>query len=255
MNSLQDAFNFSGRTALVTGGSKGIGRSVVMGLAQLGAQVVYTCRKQDDSARSLQTWAQEAGYNVSNLICDSLDPHAYPSFFSRFQTISSALDILVNNVGDVLRRSSFLDSDDQLWQDTLNINLLSTVRMTKAMLPLLIQSDHAVIINVSSIAAKSSGAPDSLHYGVSKAALDTLTIGLAKELGEKGIRVVGVGPSAIDTDFQTRHSSESRLQKVVAQTPLGRIGLPDEVANTILFLASSAANYISGDTVMITGGR
>ncbi|MBP9853714.1 MAG: SDR family oxidoreductase [Candidatus Omnitrophica bacterium] len=243
------------KTVLVTGGSKGIGREVVKKLASARNKVFFTFRKNDDAVKGLLSWGKKNKYFVQGVASDAVDPDSYPVLFKNIQKETKSLDILVNNVGDVLRRSSFEESDEQLWNDAFQINVFSTLRATKIFLPLLKKSKSPVIVNVSSIAGRSSGAGDSLHYGVSKAAVDTLTVGWARELGKYGIRVVGVAPSAIDTDFQRKHSSPERLKKIIDQTPLGRIGTPEEVAEIIAFLCSERAAYISGDTVYITGGR
>lgn len=242
--------SFSGKSVLVTGGSKGIGLACVTAFAEAGARVFFTYRKDDSSVAAL------AERGVTGYPSDATDAKAVTALASDIaQATGGTLDVLVNNVGDAVRRSSFADSDDALWQASLDVNLMSAIRTTRAFLPLLKASATGVVVNMSSIAGTTTGAGDSLHYGVAKAALDTFTRGLAREMTGTQVRVVGVAPSAIDTDFQTRHSSPDRLQKIVDQTPLGRVGTAEEVAETVLFLASDKAGYISGDTVMLTGGR
>lgn len=246
--------SFSGKSVLVTGGSKGIGLACVKAFAAEGARVFYTYRKDDGSVAALSKWA--AGREVAGFRSDATDDASVTALAGDIgKATGGALDVLVNNVGDAVRRSSFADSDDALWQASLDVNLMSAVRTTRAFLPLLKASAAGVIVNMSSIAGTTTGAGDSLHYGVAKAALDTFTKGLAREMKGTRVRVVGVAPSAIDTDFQARHSSPDRLRKIVDQTPLGRVGTAEEVAETVLFLASDKAGYISGDTVMLTGGR
>ncbi len=253
-NNYLDHFDYSSRTALVTGASKGIGRATVMNLALLGATVFFTYRSDDESVKTLLDWAVEGNHNVRGIQCDHADKNAYKNLESEI-TKDGRLDILVNNVGDVLRRSSFEDSDDDLWMDTLNVNMMATIRTTKLCLRLLKQSDSAVVVNVSSISGISGGGGDSLHYATSKGAMNTFTKGLAKEFTKIGIRVNGVAPSAIDTNFQEKHSSKERLDRIVSGTPMGRIGKAEEVADVITYLASGAASYVSGETVVISGGR
>jgi 3-oxoacyl-[acyl-carrier protein] reductase len=246
--------SFAGKTVLVTGGSKGIGLACVRAFAEAGATVFYTFRDEDQSVAELKAWAK--GRDVAGCRSDATDAAAVTALVDGIGAATGgALDVLVNNVGDAVRRSSFADSDDALWTASLEVNLMSAVRMTRAFLPLLKASPAGVVVNMSSIAGTTTGAGDSLHYGVAKAALDTFTKGVAREMAGTPVRVVGVAPSAIDTDFQTRHSSPDRLQKIVDQTPLRRVGTAEEVAETVLFLASDKASYISGDTVMLTGGR
>lgn len=249
-----DRLDVQSKTVLVTGGSKGIGRATAENFAALGARVMITYR-HDAAATSLKNWAASGGFDVATVKCDGADAASYPALAAAVRSWTDSLDVLVNNVGGVVRRSSFAESDDDLWREAFDLNLLSAVRATRALLPLLAQSANAVVINVSSIAAATGGPGDSLHYGAAKAALDVFTRGLAKELKGHGIRVVGVAPSAIDTEFQRQHSSPERLKRIISETPVGRIGVANEVADTIVFLAASTGGFINGCTVMITGGR
>ena len=249
-------FDFTDRLVLVTGGSKGIGRACVELFALGGADVLFTYRRKDNSVDVLLEWAGTTSGKVTGLRSDALvakDRKTLHKFVEDRE--GGHLDILVNNVGDAIRRSSFEQSDEVLWQRSFDINLGTATSLTRAFLPMLKKSAGGVVVNISSIAGKTTGAGDSLHYGVSKAALDTFTVGLAREVKGTNLRIVGVAPSAIDTDFQVRHSSDNRLHKIIEQTPLGRIGTAKEVANVVGFLASDLASYISGVVVPITGGR
>ncbi|MFM2130548.1 MAG: hypothetical protein RL477_2094 [Pseudomonadota bacterium] len=244
-----------GQKVLVTGGSRGIGRACVETFSGLGCDVRFTYLRDDKSADAVVAAARGRGESVAAIRLDAADPAAYAGLGDAVKNALGGLDILVNNVGDAVRRSSFADSDDKLWTDSLDLNLLSAVRAVRALRGLLLESKGGVIVNMSSIAAFTTGAGDSLHYGVAKAALNTFTTGLAREFAGTSLRVVGVAPSAIDTDFQTRHSSPDRLAKVVAQTPLGRVGTAQEVAWTVAMLASPRSGYVSGAILPVTGGR
>lgn len=244
-----------GRRVLVTGGSRGIGRACVTLFATCGARVAFTYRNDDKSAESLVSWGRDRSAVVDAVRADAADAATYDRVADAVSSRLGGLDILVNNVGDAIRRSSFAQSDDALWMDSLTINLLSAVRATRALHSLLVASDAGVVVNISSIAATTTGAGDSLHYGVAKAALNTFTLGLAREFAGTSVRSVGVTPSAIDTDFQKRHSSAERLEKIVAQTPSGRIGTADEVAWAVALLASPHSAYINGAILPVTGGR
>ncbi len=175
---------------------------------------------------------------------------------------------MINNVGDVIARTSFHNSSIDLWDKTINLNLMSAVRTTHTLLPLLLKAtpkDESrnlynkipVVINISSIASRAGGSGDSLHYGVAKAALNIFTSGLAREFSryDFGIRVVGIAPSIVATDFQKRNSTKKRIKQIVDLTPLRRIASAEEIANYALFVASEKASYLSGDTIFVTGGR
>lgn len=244
-----------GRRVLVTGGSRGIGRACVTLFATCGARVAFTYRNDEQAAENLVLWARDRSFAVDAVRADAADLATYDRLADAVSSRLGGLDILVNNVGDAIRRSTFAQSDDALWMDSLTVNLLSSVRATRALRSLLVASDAGVVVNISSIAATTTGAGDSLHYGVAKAALNTFTLGLAREFAGTPVRSVGVTPSAIDTDFQKRHSSTERLEKIVAQTPSGRIGTADEVAWTIALLASPRSAYINGAILPVTGGR
>ena len=249
---IEKVFDFTGKNVVVTGGTKGIGRSIVRSFISLNAKVFTTYRKED---KSVQTIKNECDSDLELKRLDATSSGSASDLFNWLNNRVSNIDVLINNVGDALKRSSFKNSDVALWQSCFAVNFFSTVDHCHKLFPLLNSANGSVIINVSSIAGKTSGAGDSLHYGVSKAALDCFTKGLAKEWGKYNIRVNGVAPNAIDTEFQRRLSSDKRIKNIIEQTPLSRIGTTDEVASVVVFLSSNLASYISGETVMITGGR
>jgi len=248
-------FNLSGKTALVTGGSKGIGRAITIILAEAGAKVFFTYRNNDQNIKGLKAIADKLSLKIEGFQSDATNLEDCQKLVSIIEERGGRLHCLVNNVGDVISRTSFEESEIKLWEECININLMTAVRVTKLLLPFLKKTGGASIINVSSIAGQTGGSGDSLHYGVTKSALNTFTMGLAREMKQNGIRVNAIAPSIIDTDFQKKHSTAKRLKKIIEQTPVGRIGTPDEVANCVLFLASEAASYVSGEIMVISGGR
>jgi len=150
-----------------------------------------------------------------------------------------------------------MDSTDELWKKSIDLNLMSTVRSTLILSKKLTNSRSAVVVNISSIAGRAGGSGDSLHYGVAKGAVNVLTSGLAREFRKKkfNIRVIAIAPSIVDTDFQKRHSSKKRLKTIINQTPIKRIAQPEEIARLAFWLSLPESNYISGDTIYVTGGR
>jgi 3-oxoacyl-[acyl-carrier protein] reductase len=243
------------RKILVTAGSRGIGRAVVEAFLARGDHVVATARPSSPSYVEISARSAASAGQLRIVEFDAMIASDYEHLFDQVASKEGQVDVLVNNVGDTLRRSPFAESDDELWVKTFEINVLSAVRCSRLFYPLLKEASPSVVINVASIAARTGGAGDSTHYGAAKAALVALTKGLASEWGKDQIRVVGVAPSAIDTDFQRKHSTEERLAKIVAQTPAGRLGTAEEVAAVIEFLSTSDAGYINGETVFLTGGR
>jgi len=238
------------QVVFVTGGSRGIGKAIVKKFIKSGSKVYYTYKNSKN--KQLEKLNISKDKNLIAIKCDM----SIASQINKIKKILSRekkIDILVNNVGDVIKRSSFLNSDDKLWQNAIDLNLMSAVRTTRITSKLLMKSKNGVIINISSIAARTGGGGDSLHYSVAKAAVNIFTKGLAKEL--KKIRVIGIAPSAVDTDFQKKYSSKQRLKRIIKETPMGRIGSPEEIAEFIYFVSSSKTSFLSGETIFITGGR
>ena len=147
-----------GRRILVTGGSRGIGRACVKLFATCGGRVVFTYRNDEKSAENLVAWARDRSSSVDALRADSAEAATYDRLAEAVSSRLGGLDILVNNVGDAIRRSSFAQSDDALWVESLTLNLLSAVRATRALRDLLVASDGGVVVNISSIAAITTGA-------------------------------------------------------------------------------------------------
>ncbi len=241
------------KTILVTGGSKGIGRSICIDFLKNGENVVFTYRKKDNFSVSLENIQLTYGGSILGVRCDSEKMGDLIKLKKTFKRKFKNLDVLINNVGDAIQRSKFENSTDKLWQRTLNVNLISTIRTSKIFLDLLKKTKNSCIINIGSIAGKNPSSGDSLHYAVAKSALKNFTKGLAFEL--KNIRVNCIAPSIIETNFQTRLSSKKRLIRIIKTTPLKRIGKPDDVSNMVTFISSSKASYINGQIIYISGGR
>lgn len=235
------------QVVLVTGGSRGIGREIVKRFIKSGSKVYFTYRSSNYKKLNISK-----NKNLIPIKCDMSNINQINKI-KKILKREKKLDILVNNVGDVIKRTPFLNSNDKLWQDVININLMSAIRTTKIASKLLMKSKKSVIINISSIASRTGGGGDSLHYSVTKAAMNMFTTGLSKEL--KKIRVVGVAPSVTNTDFMKKHTSRQRLKRIISETPMGRIASPEEIAEFVFFISSSKSSFLSGETVFMTGGR
>ena len=251
--------DWSGRRILVTGGSRGIGKAIVSAFANQGGEVHYTHRGTSSGTNEGPEQDSMPG-SVTGHILDMQDVEQVHTWASVFAESYKTLDVLVNNVGGLFRRSTFESSDLKLWRDALELNVLTVVSTTKGTLPALRAAaktnGDAAIINISSISALHGGGNDSTHYGASKGAVCTLTKGLAREFAKDRIRVNAIVPSAIDTDFQRVHSSPERVQRIVDGTPLGRIGTVEDVAGSALFLADrQLSGYITGQLLGLDGGR
>ncbi|HET7840182.1 MAG TPA: SDR family oxidoreductase, partial [Terriglobia bacterium] len=164
------------------------------------------------------------------------------------------VDCLVNNAGDLLRRSTLADMTEEYWDQIMALNLKSVFLCVKAVWEAMVARKSGCIINVSSIAGRNGGGPGAAAYAAAKGGLLTYTKGLAKELAPHGVRVNGIAPGVIATPYHERYSPPELFAKYIQSIPLGRAGTSEEIADVIVFLASPAARYITGETIEVNGG-
>ena len=240
-----------GKRALVTGGSRGIGRATVLALAEAGADVVINYRSSSQMADETCAAARKLGVQV----------HVYPGDVSQedeTKRMADAIleevgpvDILVNNAG-ITRDKSFLKMTRAFWDEVLGVHLTGTFNITRALLPGMIAANWGRVINITSIVGQ-TGNFGQINYSVAKAGLIGFTMTLAREGAKKGITVNAVAPGFIETDM-TKDMSEVALASVRATTPVGRLGRPEEVAAAIVFLASPLSSYVTGQIIPVNGG-
>ena len=244
-------FDLAGKIAIVTGGSRGIGRATSIALAQAGALVLVNYRSNEAAARETVRVIEEASGQAELVPFDVADPDSVDRSIKEAVTRHGRIDILVNNAGisidQLLLRVSAKDLA-MTWATNVN----GAVYCAKACIRPMMKNRWGRIINLSSVVAESGNAGQAV-YASSKAALLGLTRSLAREYASRGITVNAVSPGFIETDM-TADLPEAARQGIVDQTPLGRIGRPEEVAAAVVFLASEEAGYITGQVVRVNGG-
>ncbi len=244
-------FDLAGKIAIVTGGSRGIGRATSLALAQVGAHVLVNYRSNEEAARETLRLIEEAGGRAELIAFDVADPDSVDRRIKEAVARHGRIDILVNNAGisidQLLLRVSAKDLE-MTWATNVN----GAVFCAKACIRPMMKQRWGRIINLSSVVGESGNAGQ-VVYSSSKAALLGLTRSLAREYASRGITVNAVSPGFIETDM-TAELPDSARQGIVDQTPLGRIGRPEEVAAAVVFLASEEASYITGQVVRVNGG-
>jgi 3-oxoacyl-[acyl-carrier protein] reductase len=245
-----------GTVALVTGGARDIGRAICLGLAAGGATVVLSHTPTEKSAaggaKTIEE-IQKSGGKAFAIPADLTQAEDVIRLVERTRGLAGdRIDILVNVAGGLVARKTIAEMDEPFWDRVMDLNLKSTWRLTKAALPFM--PDGASIINIASQAGRDGGGAGSLAYATSKGAVMTFTRALAKELGPRRIRVNGVCPGMIDTDFHDIFTKPEVRAKVAAATPLGREGDAEEVADLVTFLASRHSSFINGANIDINGG-
>lgn len=242
---------FVNKVAMVTGAARGIGRAIALLFAREGANIVAV----DVDGAGVQQLAREIeqlGRQVLGEAVDITDHAAVEHLVHNAITRFDRIDILVNNAA-IIRRGSFVEHSREDWDYVLKVNLGGTFNCTKAVVPQMIKQGGGKIVNVTSVAGKVGDITAAASYGTSKGAINTFTKSLARDLAPQGINVNAVAPHAIETDM-SREWSEEKRRAVIQAIPLGRMGKPEEVAEAVAFLASDAANFITGEILDVNGG-
>ena len=241
-----------GRTALVTGGAKGIGRACCLRLAQAGASIAINYLSSDDSARETAELVRQAGVRSHLVRADVTSPEQVAAMVQDATGALGPIDLLVNNAG-VFHLLSHDETTLEVWRKTLDVNLTGAYLVTWAVKQSMIERGFGRIVNIASIAGLRAR-PMSIAYAASKAGLIGLTKSTAEAFAPHNIRVNAIAPGLIDTEILSGVSQE-RLDAIVDSTPLGRIGRSEDVADATLFLLSEQSSFMTGQTLVVCGGR
>lgn len=238
-------------TVLITGASKGIGKATAIRFAREGYAVAINYNNSKEQALSLEQSLIKDGMTAKAFKADVGNTSEVKQMFDDVKNYFGAPKILINNAG-ISQQKLFCDITDDDWNKMINVNLTGVFNCCKQAVPSMISNHAGKIINVSSIWGVTGGSCE-VHYSAAKAGVIGLTKALAKELAPSGITVNCVAPGAIETDMNNEISQEG-MEMFAEETPLGRIGRPEEIAECILFMASEKANFVTGHVFNINGG-
>jgi 3-oxoacyl-[acyl-carrier protein] reductase len=246
--------DLTGRAALVTGGSSGIGRAAAVALGRAGAVVGIHYHSSEAEAKATLQAVQAAGGTGLLVHADLREPAGAEAAVDQFVNHAGRLDILFNNAGSPVQRTRIEDCPTDLWHDIFAVNVHSAFYVSRRAIPALRASGRGSIINTLSLSVQTGGANGAGPYAAAKGALHVLTRTLARELAP-AVRVNAIMPGVIKTRHHETFSTAERMQQYRQETPLGRNGSPEEVAEVVLFLASDAASFLTGALLDINGGR
>lgn len=251
---MQNYLDFTGKTALVTGASSGIGRATAEFLAACGAAVAIGYNKNEKGAQAAKFGIEAAGGKAIIVQADVTNNNEIEAMVEEVELELGSIDILVNNAGSLVERLKTAELTEERWDEVFALNVKSAFFCTQAVARSMIEKGAGVIINMTSIAGRNGGALGSIHYAAAKGAMLTMTKGLAKEFAAHGIRVNAVSPGVIDTPFHETFSTPEAMANFRNIIPMGRVGTSEEVAKVVAFLASDLSAYLCGETIEINGG-
>lgn len=242
----------AGRTALVTGGAKGIGRACCLRLAEAGADIAINYRTSGQAAQETAEAVRQAGVRAHSVQADVSLAEQVAAMIEEIGGALGPVDLLVNNAG-VFHYLSHEETTLEAWRQTLDVNLTGSYLVTWAVKQSMIERGFGRIVNIASIAGLRAR-PMSIAYAASKAGVIGLTKSLAEALAPHNIRVNAIAPGLIDTEILSG-VSQAQLDAIVQSTPLGRIGHGNDVASAVLFLLSDQSSFMTGQTMVVSGGR
>ncbi|HBG1572762.1 TPA: SDR family oxidoreductase [Clostridioides difficile] len=239
------------KTVLITGGARGIGKAMSKAFAKEGYNVLVNFNKSENEAKELYTILNEKNFSVKLFKADISNREDVEDMVDYCIKEFGGLDVLVNNAG-VSQDKLFTDITDEDWDNMMNINLKGSFYCSQVALKYMMSEKKGNIINISSIWGI-SGASCEVHYSITKAGIIGMTKALAKEVGPSNIRVNSIAPGVINTDMLSGYNEED-IDALVEETPLMRLGTPEDIANCAIFLASDKSNFITGQVISPNGG-
>ncbi|WP_108660912.1 SDR family oxidoreductase [Acuticoccus kandeliae] len=243
---------------IVTGGSRGIGAATILHAVNAGYDVAFSYGADDAGAQKVVAAAEARNGRILAVKADMGTEAGVLELFAACDGAFGAPNVLVNNAGitgHIVRVADMTADDIRRLFDINVLGVFLASREAVRRMSTALGGQGGAIVNISSRAATLGGAGEWVHYGASKGAVDTMTIGLAREVAREGIRVNAIRPGLIDTEIHARGGAPERLEKLIPGVPMGRAGTADEVAEAVMWLASDAASYVTGSFIEVTGGR
>jgi len=258
MENIMKQYDLTGKVALVTGASYGIGFAIAKGLASAGATIVFNDRKEDLVEKGIEAYKEE-GIKAYGYVCDVTDEDAVEELIKKIENEVGVVDILVNNAG-IIKRIPMCEMKAAEFREVIDVDLNAPFIMSKAVIPGMIKKGHGKIINICSMMSE-LGRETVSAYAAAKGGLKMLTKNIASEFGEHNIQCNGIGPGYIATP-QTAPLREKQADGsrhpfdsfIIAKTPAARWGEPEDLAGSAVFLASDASNFVNGHILYVDGG-
>ena len=245
---------FVGKTIIITGAASGIGKATAFIFAREGANVVCA-DLNGDGARQVAEQIGSQGRKALGLRVDVTSRQQVDDLVQQSIAAFGSIQFQFNSAGAALRRSKFLDIDDALLDNTFALNVKGTFYCMQAILPHMQSNRHGVIVNMASMAHRRGGPGSSVHYAAAKGAVVSLTMGVAREFADSGIRCLSISPGPIRTPFQAAaQTSPELVQRFLDDIPMKRFGEPEEIGELVLFMCSDACPFMTADTVYVNGG-
>ena len=245
---------FAGKTIIITGAASGIGRATALIFAREGANVV--CADiNGDGARETASEVNRKGAQALSLRADVTSRGDVDDMVRRAIDAFGSVQFQFNSAGAALRRARFLDIDDDLFDRTFALNTKGPFYCMQAVLPHMLANRHGVIVNMASMAHRRGGPGSSVHYAAAKGAVVSMTLGVAREFAQAGIRCLSISPGPVRTPFQSAaQTSPELVQRFLDDVPMKRFGEPEEIGELVLFMCSDACAFMTADTVYVNGG-
>lgn len=245
---------FFGKVAWITGSSKGMGRAIAIGFAEEGCNVVVHYNSSEDDAREVAQEIEGLGREALLVGGDVSKAADVTKMAGEIEDRFGRVDVLVNNAGSMVERSTLADMTEEIWDKVMNVNLKSVYLCSQAVLPMMQRQGGGKIVNITSVSARNGGSPSSLAYSTAKGGVSTMTRAMAKGLVPDNILVNAVAPGRMDTAFHDEFSSHEKREEAAKDIPLEREGTSEEVVGAVLYLASPGASYVVGEVIEVNGG-